>query len=163
MSDKKNNIIYSKLLPGQETYTTSDILRILDIKKQRLRQWTKLGYVEADVQVSTGSGNKSIFSIYQVYQISLFKKFVELGLNRWISGQFAQKLDYTEWQGIVRGINKFMIISGSVDRSKEWQDSLTITLAKKISSRINDFDLALIINLSAIVEEVNSKKNKGKE
>ena len=122
MSKKTDNTIYSKLLPGQETYSTTDILRILDIKKQRLRHWTSK-YVQPDIQVSSGSGVKSIFSIYQVYQISLFKKLIELGLNRWISGQFAQNIDHTQWEDFAKGTFKFMIIHGTMgpkkDRKKE--------------------------------------------
>ena len=159
MSGKTDNTIYPTLLDGQETYTTTDIQRILDIKKQRLRQWTKLGYVEPTT-ASTGSGVKSFFSKFQVYQISLFKKLVELGLNRWISAQFAQKLDFTEWQEVVRGNHKFMVISGTVDRSKDWEDSLSYVFVNEIPADLRDIELALVINLSEIVKDVNSKKNK---
>jgi DNA-binding transcriptional MerR regulator len=62
-------------------YTTFDILKILNIKRERLRKWIDEGFIIPD-QKADGVGTKALFSLDSVYRIKLFLELLLIGLTR---------------------------------------------------------------------------------
>ncbi len=65
----------------ENLYSTIDVSKILEIKRERLRDWLSRGFVSADLP-STSKGTITIFTWYGVLKIYLFKRLVDLGITR---------------------------------------------------------------------------------
>lgn len=59
-----------------QSFSSLDIIKILDIQKERFRDWHSRKFVVAS-QESTKQGKKALFSRLDVYGVGLFKEFVE--------------------------------------------------------------------------------------
>ena len=67
---------------SEQTYTTFDIQKKLNIKIDRLKDWMNRGFIEPSVQKATGQGSKNLFSLYDLYLLMLFKYLIERGFSR---------------------------------------------------------------------------------
>ena len=65
----------------EQTFSTFDVLKILDIKRERLREWMNRGFIIPTVPAE-GLGSKAVFSVVDIYKIAVFKKLVESGVRR---------------------------------------------------------------------------------
>jgi len=65
----------------EQTFSTFDVLKILDIKRERLREWVNRGFIIPTVRAK-GLGSKAVFSMVDIYKIAVFKKLVESGVQR---------------------------------------------------------------------------------
>jgi len=74
---------------GQE-YSSLDIVRALKIPRERLRVWIDQGFVSPNIQRAKGQGTKAIFDRLDVYAIALFRKLLEMGLNRVDASRYLQ-------------------------------------------------------------------------
>jgi len=63
-------------------YTTFDIVKIIDIKMQRLQDWIKRGFIKPSHEEQVGRGIKKYFDRTDLYIIQLFKHLVENGITR---------------------------------------------------------------------------------
>ncbi len=63
-------------------YTTFDVVKIIEIKMERLQDWLKRGYVQPTYQEPVGRGIKNHFNLFQLYVIKIFKYLVENGTAR---------------------------------------------------------------------------------
>jgi len=54
-------------------FSTFDVMKILDIKRERLREWMIQGFVKPAVPAS-GAGSKAEFGLLDLYKIAVFKK-----------------------------------------------------------------------------------------
>ena len=66
----------------KEEFSTFDIIRILDILRERLQVWMNRGFISPSIQVAKGKGSKNIFSRWDLYGIALFYKVTQSGVNR---------------------------------------------------------------------------------
>jgi len=71
----------------EKTYFTSDIVKGLEIAKERLREWIILNYVKASIP-SPGPGQAAEFTLWDVYQIQAFRVMIEGGLSRETASTF---------------------------------------------------------------------------
>jgi hypothetical protein len=62
-------------------FTTFDIMKALEIPRERLREWINRGFVKPH-QSADGQGTKAIFTRSDVYAVALFKRFIEHGITR---------------------------------------------------------------------------------
>ena len=58
-------------------FTTFDIIKALNIKRGRLRQWQNLGFVKPSIKKPEGQGTKALFSYEDVLFIAFFREFWE--------------------------------------------------------------------------------------
>jgi len=79
-------------------YSTLDIVKALDIPRERLRDWMNKGFVKP-TKPAEGQGTKAIFTRYDVYNVELFRKLIAFGLNR----KDAAALSQDETPNIVQG------------------------------------------------------------
>lgn len=77
-------ILYYKgmAMNSTESFTTFDVIKILNIKLERLQDWMKRGYIKPTYQEPLGKRMKSYFDRLQLYSIQTFKYLVENGITR---------------------------------------------------------------------------------
>lgn len=145
--DKKEVKILTKIVEGQQVFSTFDVLRILDIKRGRLVQWMKGRYIPEGTRVAWGSGSKTVFGINALYHIALFKLLVDMGLSRELSSEHANHVD---WRAIRSYKNYYIIFN----RGKEEIEKHHFTKTKQLEY-LDEYESALFVNLKKIVENVN--------
>ncbi|MFC1591455.1 hypothetical protein ACFL43_02910 [Thermodesulfobacteriota bacterium] len=138
-------------------YTTTDILGLFGIKKQRFRQWLDKEYIIPDLKVSTGSGDKNLFNRFDLYRISLFIKLINIGLNRYIASEFAKELDNDDWVSIEHGHTRFMVAAGEMKRRQNWKDSIELYMSPTRELRNVEDEVTIVMDLHRIIAEVNDK------
>jgi hypothetical protein len=65
----------------EKEFSTFDIMKLLVIKRERLREWMNQGFITPTIPAD-GIGSKAIFSILDIYKIAVFKILVDAGMNR---------------------------------------------------------------------------------
>ena len=58
-------------------YTTFQIIKTLEIPRERLKDWMEKGFVKPSIQQARGKGTKALFSLLDVYSLALFKHLIE--------------------------------------------------------------------------------------
>ncbi len=76
----------------EKQYSTLDIVRILDIPRERLREWLNRGFIRPSIQEAKGPGTKALFSHEDLHRILLFKQLLENGLSRELASSAVDKL-----------------------------------------------------------------------
>ena len=86
--NQEESISYEQL---QEiaSYRTLGICKALDIKRERLRDWIKVGHIKPTLPAH-GQGTKAGFTLGDVYAIALFKKLTEQGFKRDLSAEIIR-------------------------------------------------------------------------
>ena len=64
-----------------EEFSTFDIVKALEIPRERLRDWMNRGFV-IPTQKAQGQGTKAIFSREDVYAVALFQNLIQRGFKR---------------------------------------------------------------------------------
>ena len=107
-----------------EYYTTFDVVKILDLKMERLQDWLKRGYIQPTAQEQVGRGMKKYFDRLQLYVIQAFKNLVENGITR------------EEAAGWVRDIHEDTRQDLDAARQRPDQDKNNIDWLKKLPTYI---------------------------
>jgi len=158
MKNKDAETVEGKLLNGMLVFTRPQILKIFDIKKpERFRQWLKLNYIKPHFEAS-GSGTLNYFTKYNLYTIGLFKKLIDLGLNRWVSMKLSHEFDDMDWHEInydVPNRPTYMFAYGKVDRAKNWEDVMKVRYTTNV--KLQDVEAAIVVNLSEIKKSIDKK------
>lgn len=58
-------------------YTTFQIIKALNIPRERLKGWMEKGFVKPSLRQAQGKGTKALFSLLDVYSLALFKHLIE--------------------------------------------------------------------------------------
>jgi hypothetical protein len=66
-------------------FSTLDIVRGLNIPRERLRDWMNRGFVRP-TQEAQGQGTKAVFTRFDICLVALFRNLVEMGFNRKLAG-----------------------------------------------------------------------------
>ncbi|MFH2065654.1 MAG: hypothetical protein ABIK15_10695 [Pseudomonadota bacterium] len=96
----KKSQILSKFVSDEQVYSTFDALEILDLKRGRLIQWMKNGFIPEGEQVVWGSKTKTVFKRKELYSIGMFKELLDLGLNRDVASRCIKAVN---WDQVVSG------------------------------------------------------------
>ena len=145
---QKEKIRYQKVINGEQVFSTFDVLRILDIKRGRLTHWIKGGFIPKGIQVTWGNGSKTVFRLFDVYSIALFKQFVDSGLGRNVSSQYMK---YVDWQDVIKSKYKLLFIP-------KFEDSQIVPVLSrevKVLLHLEDFWFGVFMNIEKIILMVN--------
>ena len=71
-------------------FTALDIFKALKIPRERLRAWTKLGFITPTVPAA-GQGIKAVFTIQDVYGVALFRSLIDAGFGRAGAGDWVNQ------------------------------------------------------------------------
>ncbi len=62
-------------------FSTLDIVKALEIPRERLREWMNRGYVRPSTPAQ-GQGKKAVFTRQDVYNVQVFRQLVDFGVER---------------------------------------------------------------------------------
>jgi hypothetical protein len=159
----KEEIAYIPVIPlfSYPTYFEfkSPVVReIFDIKKERLRQWIRLGYITPSIKVSSGPGVENVFSGIDLFRIGLFIKLVEIGLNRWIASQFVRSVAKKDWDKANHSDTKyFLIVTGKIGRKRDWKKYIKLFTAKEVPKYTYRNEFTIVVNLVRILKEISKR------
>ena len=165
-------------------YSTLDIVKALEIPRERLRDWMSREFIIPSVQ-SEGQGTKAIFTRYDIYGIALFKKMVESGLSRtvagdWVNNFISREKDGTDGQKtdiikliVTLGGESFSESIVSQDWFVDLSTGMTAPNPKKLPHDINPlslfskmkeqyskkWDVIILINFKNLRDEVDNMLN----
>ncbi len=71
----------------EEIYSTIDIVKALNIPRERLKDWMTQGFIRPSLP-ATGIGTIAIFTRIDVYAVALFKKLLGRGFKRKVAAQY---------------------------------------------------------------------------
>jgi len=77
-------------LQAAAKYSTLDIVKALDIPRERLRDWMVRGFIEPSLP-ALGKGTRAGFTRNDVYGIALFRKLVDSGFKRELASELCKK------------------------------------------------------------------------
>jgi len=86
-------------------YSTFDVMKALEIDRERLRVWMVKGYVAPTIEAD-GAGTRAVFNRVDVYLVEFFKNLLEGGLSRSAAAIFIKH---------VRKNKKFMDRLANID------------------------------------------------
>ena len=78
----------------QSEFTTPEIEKSLHIRRDRMKEWIKKGYIVPSVQKGAGRGTKHIFSRDDVYAVFLYRELIEQGISRKLAGGVVYRFFY---------------------------------------------------------------------
>jgi hypothetical protein len=159
-------------------FSTLDIVKVLEIPRERLRSWMKEGFVEPSIPAE-GQGTKAVFRRYDIYAVSLFNDLLGAGFRRGIAAshmrEFA-KVFHKNYElvlyrqvalpggcmmhcspVIVTGNNTFAVMSGEASFAGEVEDSHEMTEAMKSINDISRWDTFLVVHIGKLKSRVDAK------
>lgn len=157
----------------QQEFTTFDVMRILKIDRERLREWTKKGYIRPSIQEATGTGTKSLFSKADLYRIGLFRKLIAAGIQRDGAAHLVNSISDVYLQefsgvGIPAKKHHYYILFRKLrleEKGKDNWETQGHTLGRFDDNELVlhlgeietlNYDFSLIINFAKIIKEVNA-------
>jgi MerR HTH family regulatory protein len=161
----------------RDKFSTLDIVKVLEIPRERLRSWMKEGFVQPTVPAQ-GQGTKAVFSRYDIYSISLFDNLLDAGFRREVAAshmrEFA-KVFHKNYELvlcrqvtlpggcmmhcspiIVTGNNTFAVMSGEASFSGGAGGSHEMTEAMKSINDISQWDTFLVVNIGKLKSKVDT-------
>jgi len=102
---------YVKEVNGEPVFTTFEAQRILDIKRGRFVEWMRGKYVPVGYQVPWGSGTKTVYTLFHLIQIEIFKRLVERGVSR---EEATHDVDRIVWEEFIDGPTDFLVVIPSI-------------------------------------------------
>jgi hypothetical protein len=73
----------------EDLYSTLDIVKALDIPRERLRDWMTRGFIKPSLP-STGKGTIAIFTKADIFGVALFGKLLEKGFKREMAAEYIE-------------------------------------------------------------------------
>ena len=73
-------------------YRTTQICKALGIKRERFRDWIKVGDLTPTIPAE-GQGTKAEYSLHDVVMIAFFKKMVERGFKRELAKKYVDAFE----------------------------------------------------------------------
>ena len=159
-------------------FSTLDIVKTLEIPRERLRSWMKEGFIQPTVPAK-GQGTKAVFSRNDVYAVALFNDLLGAGFRREIAashmGEFSKvfhksyelvlyrQISLTDGSMmhcapvILTGNNNFAVMSGDTNFTGDAVETLEITEAMKSVNDISQWDNFFVVNMRKLKSRVDAK------
>ncbi|HEA68265.1 hypothetical protein LCGC14_2489880 [marine sediment metagenome] len=166
-------------------YTIGDILKAVDVERERFKEWTMKGFIESSEKVRQGKRILHLYSQLDAYCIGLFKHLIEkAGLSRASSAAFCRtwkkeakelplNLPGIMWNFLVfyrRGDEFFWhqlvnLHPHLADDEEEWWDrelerALLGTEIQEAIKKYPDFDNIIVVNFAKIRDGINERLKK---
>jgi DNA-binding transcriptional MerR regulator len=154
--------------PEYGTFSSFQVVKILQIKKERLQEWLHKGFIAPETRAS-GRGTRNRFSQTNLYEIALFDYLLDRGLSRKESAkilktdimdlkkQFLEKtLKMVNDDIQYKSITPTLIIFKTGDNYSSkviFEKEIIFDINQDISDR--NLDEIQIINIDKIIKNVN--------
>jgi len=162
--------------PMRDVFSTLDIVKTIEIPRERLRSWMKERFVVPSIP-ARGQGTKAVFSRYDIYGISLFNDLLDAGFRRDIAASqmrefskiFHKNYELVLYRQvslpggcmmhcspiIVTGNNNFAVMSGEASFTGDVGDSYEMTEAMKSINDISQWDAFFVVNIGKLKSRVD--------
>jgi hypothetical protein len=154
-----NHILWTGLIDMNQTreFSTFDVLKILDIKRERLREWVNQGFIKPTVSAE-GQGTKAVFKILDIYKIAVFKKLVEAGINRKKAADLINTNPIINSLEEVRNMNFILVLDE--ENGGAWtsyfEPNLPAFKKEKDISEDSNWNIGILINFKKLRAEIQS-------
>lgn len=101
----------------EDLYSTLDIVKALNIPRERLRDWMTRGFIKPSLP-STGKGTIAIFTKADVFGVALFGKLLEKGFKREMAAEY---IEMVLSQNIYKALN-FILFKSLIRNGKRVVD-----------------------------------------
>ena len=143
-------------------YTTFDIVRLFDIKRNRLQPWLDAGFIVPSIQKSTRKGTKNLFSKNDLYRIRLFTLLLDAGMTR-KEAAIQSLIRFNKEKG-KKGTHSYRIykvnkalISGMAGGGSDFERGEGYYSDKAPTVTLQRSDLfAIVINIQAVKDDVDA-------
>jgi hypothetical protein len=138
-----------------EDFTTFDVCRILNLKRDRLKDWIERGFIVPAAQEDVARGKKSYFDKWGLYMIKLFHHVVTNGIAREQAAKWIKELtEYKDQQSELDPLDSNFLMIKRI-QTEVVEQSITWGPSKVIDSS-EDIDDAYIVNFKKIRQAVDS-------
>ncbi|MFC1512106.1 MerR family transcriptional regulator [Candidatus Latescibacterota bacterium] len=142
-------------------FSTLDVIKILGITRNRIREWLREGYVWPSISESSGQGVKNVFSRWDLYAIELFKRLISTGMNRWEAHRFLHGWDMKTRKLTLEDRNEIkkyvVIIFEKKDQICLHPEFINTGKIDEIFNNFPTWDTMIVFNMGKIIDYVDSK------
>jgi hypothetical protein len=139
-------------------YTTFDVVKLLDIKRETLKDWIAKKYIKASRSTRDSRGKKSFFNDWDLHCIYFFKEIIKKGISRKLAAKIIcsiRPFNPANTNAHIRN-REYLVVTQTKDaelRAKfySWNNCPNL---REISSP-DQFENIFIWNFKSIIEEVN--------
>jgi hypothetical protein len=122
----------------EDLYSTLDIVKALNIPRERLRDWMTRGFIKPSLP-STGKGTIAIFTKEDIYGIAIFGKLLEKGFKREVASEYTdivvgrrlRDLNYILFKSLIRDGKRVVDIEEHIGKS-----SLKVEIDKNGNAKV---------------------------
>lgn len=154
-----------------DEFSTLDIVRILGIPRERLREWLNHGFIRPSIQEAKGQGTKALFSRNDLYLIAMFRDLVETGLSRLSAAACAHQIERQESSTADYAVfryrryrNREFINARTGESDKKKKDALIVDVRfamnklelQKAFDPKGSWDHVLVVNLKKVKKEIDT-------
>lgn len=140
---------------GKHEFSTFDVMKVLDIKRERLREWMNQRFITATAPAE-GVGTKAIFSILDIYKIAVFKKLIEAGMNRRRASDLVNTNPRINSPEDVEELTYIIVFE--VKTGARWESYLEPAWKMDENLRkYTDWDIGIIINFERIRNQIKAR------
>jgi len=136
--------------------STFDVMKILGLERERLRAWLHYEYIPIK-RAASGRGTKAIFSLTNVYNIAIFKKLIEAGLQRGQAKIYIENnKELSSYEKIIK-IKYILFFRGDAYTSFQTssEDLLDLEELGNFKSRNKSWNLGVVINFKKLRDEID--------
>jgi hypothetical protein len=153
----------------EDLYSTLDIVKALNIPRERLRDWMVRGFIKPSLP-STGKGTISIFTKADVFGVALFKKFIEKGFKREVAAEYIEMvlsqnlykdLNFILFKSVIRDGKRVVDIEDQIGKAP-----LKVEIDKKGNAKVisgpfekpvtEEWEDIYILNVGNLFKEVDA-------
>ena len=130
-------------------FSSFDVLKILDIEKERFLEWIKKGFVAPTVKAK-GRGTRAAFSLLDIYKIAVFNKLLVGGFERRKAAELVKTNSRINNPKDVKNLSYILVLGGRF--GGEWLSCLDPgpwNLEETVTKR-DDWDISVLINFKKL-------------
>jgi len=147
----KKKTIYPELVPGQEVFSTFDVSRIVDLSRERLREWIKFRFIPGGGRVAWKGSYKRVWGRTALYSILMFKRLVDSGMRRKEAARFVEIVD---WRDVKVRQRRYLLVAYN---SASQERDFFFAGEKDSMEDIKKMEILGFINLQMIINYIDSK------
>ena len=132
-------------------FSTFDVVKILSIRRERLREWMIKGFV-VPTKKAEGVGTKAIFTLLDIYKVAVFFEFINHGINREQASNYVYNVSGLKNYKESELTNYFLYVGGELIKVASIHDLgqfVNNTLPK-----FADWKVGILINFKEIRNKV---------
>ena len=139
----------------ENEYSTSDVMQIIGVKRERLREWTSQGFVKPKTKAS-GTGSKAIFGLLDLYKIAIFKRIVEAGVSRRMAAKWIDSNPVINNLQKLKDVN-FVLLLINKEGGGSWISYFEPPWKLYEKDMIKKWEVGILINLKKINNDVQER------